>query len=532
MKVLAKASAHCARKKKALSILLGCLMSLATLEAAAQQAPLGADPPAREPRSDTWDLTGEARLRFVGMRDFGLDTTGATAGRTAWMESRLVAGATFRPIKVLDIVLEIDALNGPFAGDLTNTGIARGYDTFNMRRDQAFGGGAFLPRKIYLSLDGPFVRILLGQQAFDWGMGLLANDGVGDPDFGDMYQGNLVERIAFVTQPLKRSTSVPDWLRGLTAFLAADLVFRDDNASVLAGDIAWTATLGLRLATPRFQVGLLEVMRRQYDRPEPGRARESQANVWVTDLYGRLFLTRPSAPHTLQLETEMALIAGDTTRPFLEETSARGAGVLSFGGAARLRFDSAPLRLTAKVEAGYASGDNDSRDNTARQFSFHTDYNVGLVLFDHVLPMLTARAVDRLVDPGLVAVRPLSVRFLVNQGAVSNALYLNPTVRLRPVPRLELRLGYVLAESDADLIDPYSSAKNGGYNANFNGESPGSRSLGQEVDLGARVSFDLGAGVTLRAGYEAGFFFPGDALKNVVDDKPIWTARALSDVSF
>jgi hypothetical protein len=157
---------------------------------------------------------------------------------------------------------------------------------------------------------------------------------------------------------------------------------------------------------------------------------------------------------------------------------------------------------------------------------------VGLILFDHYLPMLSARAVDRLADPGLLAVPPASTRYLVNQGAVSNAVYAFPTLRWRPVAPLDVRLGYLVASADGDVIDPYSSAKNGGYNATFGGRSPGSRFLGQELDIALRYGIRAGAGVTVRVGYEAGVFFPGAAFEGVGGAGPVWMGRALGDMNF
>ena len=40
----------------------------------------------------------------------------------------------------------------------TRVGTARGGDTFNVRRSEAFGGGALLLRKAYVALDGPIAN--------------------------------------------------------------------------------------------------------------------------------------------------------------------------------------------------------------------------------------------------------------------------------------------------------------------------------------------------------------------------------------
>src|SRR5262249_3229080 len=159
-------------------------------------------------------------------------------------------------------------------------------------------------------------------------------------------------------------------------------------------------------------------------------------------------------------EGEGAMIIGDTDRPYLDETR-NGAAIRAWGGVLRLRYDDPTLRLTVKSEIGYASGDNDPHDNVVRTFSFDPDYKVGLILFDQVLARLSARAADRITSPGLAAVPPSGARFIPTQGSVTNAVYANPVARLRPLPGVDLRLGYLLAWSAGDLVDPYTSAKVG-----------------------------------------------------------------------
>jgi hypothetical protein len=477
-------------------------------------------------------VTGEARVRGVAIDDFPTDAAGTPAGRSPWLESRVIVGGSYRPLDELKIVAELEALNGPFVGGTTPLGTARGDDTFEFSRSERFGGSVILPRKLFADLDVGVGRLLVGQQAFDWGLGILANDGVGDPEFGDMQRGNLVERVAFATRPFSRLDDAPEALRNTTVFLGGDLVFRDEAASLLAGDLAAASILGVRVPAERFELGLLGVARSQRDRVDPADGREPTTTVGVFDATLRAWLVPPGKDVSLAFESELALIAGSTTRPYLEETYENGASVLSFGAVGRLRYDHAKARTTVKLELGYASGDSDPRDDVARQFAFHSDYNVGLILFDQVLPMLSARAIDRIVDPALLATPPSATRHLAYQGGVANALYLFPTVRIRPLEPLDLRVGYLLAMTAADLVDPYSSAKNGGFNTTFGGASPGSRVLGQEVLASARYGFDLGEGVALRVGAEGSAFLPGRALDGIGDGLAIGLGRLLADVRF
>ena len=45
---------------------------------------------------------------------------------------------------------------------------------------------------------------------------------------------------------------------GPTGFIAADVVFRDDNASLLAGDVAASGVLGLKIEQATWSAGLIE----------------------------------------------------------------------------------------------------------------------------------------------------------------------------------------------------------------------------------------------------------------------------------
>lgn len=496
-------------------------------------SPLGAEDAPRKPRDKRWDVYGFGRMRLVGLEDFSLDTHGARVGRDGWLESRLLLGARYAVTPRFELTLELDALNGQAAGRFTTLGMVRGEDTFQVRRDRPFGGGILMPRKAFLRYDLPWGRLVVGQQAFGWGLGLLANDGATETDFGDVYQGSLVERAALFLLPFARKQSGPEWLRGLGFFAALDVPFRDDNASLLAGDFAWSALVGAQLRSKQLEAGVFESFRSQTDREDPYHpALRPTVSVSITDAYAKAFLTDRFASQTLQFEAEAAVIAGRSTRPYFEQTASDGAAVQSFGGAARLRFDDRARRLTAKLEIGHASGDNNAKDDVFRQFTFNTDYNVGLILFDQFLPMLTARSVDQISSPSKTGQPAPSVRHFVNQGAVSNTTYVYPTLRLRPFRSLDVRVGYVAAFGAADVVDPYQTAKNGGYNTTFGGISPGSRMLGHEFDLGLRYRFDLGRHLSLRIGYEAGIFFQGSAFSGLADMRPVWMARALTDFQF
>lgn len=475
----------------------------------------GADSAPRQPRGTNWDVRGQARFRFNQASDFATDNLGTRHGREAWTETRLVVGGFWNPVQSVHLEVEIDGLNGQASGDFTTLGQQIDPDLFRISRYDQEDLRRVYPRKAFVQVDTSFARFIVGAQTFGWGTGMLANDGLSDQDFGDAWRGSLVARIAVLTQPLRnRSTSAVG--RGWTLLAAGDRVIEDDNASWYDGDDAWSAIVGTRIDTARWTVGAFNALRWQTDRPDPLYPVDRRTTVQVNsvDVYGKWTITE-RGEHRLQLEGEAALIVGRTDRPWLDETFEDGARVQSMGALARLRYDSQRARLTARLDAGYASGDNDPRDDVARAFSFHSDYNVGLILFDQVMPMLTARAGDRVFDPDLLAVPPSGVRFTAAQGGVTNAGYLNPVVRWRPVAGLDARLGWLYAVAAAELVDVYQSALAGGFNTGFGGVTGGSRVLGNELNLGLRYTFEFDGATAVRFGGEGGVFLPGAAFDGV-----------------
>src|SRR5205814_10196177 len=89
-------------------------------------------------------------------------------------------------------------------------------------------------------------------------------------------------------------------------------------------------------------------------------------------------------------------------------------------------------QFEAEMEGGFASGDANPFDDQATGFQMNRDFKVGLVLFDEVMLFQTQNAARRLSDPALVGASPPGLDLLPTEGAVTNALYLKPTLRWKP----------------------------------------------------------------------------------------------------
>lgn len=478
---------------------------------------------------------GDLRGAGQQLAPFDLGAGGGGHAATGWAQTRAIVGGRARLTHSLVSELELEALNGWAAGDRETLGLQADQRPFIVPRDGRGELGQVLPRRANLAMTTGTGQLSLGVQNFGWGAGMLANDGAGaqqaaGPQFGDSWLGGSVARLAFATRPWHASDA--PLLRGLAVFAAVDAVVRDDNAHWHQGDRAFAALAGARAQDGDTQLGALLVLRHQTDRPDSRRIDGSAATttVAVVDLHARsrwpLGATRSWAA-----ETELAVVTGRTTRPQGELTFADGAAVRQLGWLGRARWDADDLRVAVHAELGYASGDNDPRDATARTFAMHTDHNVGLVLFDHVLPLISARSADRLTDPALLAVPPPSLRFAVQQGAVQNAIYAHPVVRWRPAEPVELRLGYLLAAPAAQVADPYQTALNGGYPRDAAGRSADWGTYGHEFDARAAVRVPLAGGVALRLCAEGGVLLPSEALQTVVGQAP-WTARGSAAVTW
>ena len=473
---------------------------------------------AQESRSAP-DATGEARLSVEHLGALPLDATGDEAASRSWVGSRLRVGVVGPLAPGWTGALEIEGLTGYVLGETTQVGLARGADTYLVARDGRRDLARVLPRRALITYGSPQLQATVGADTFSAGLGVLANDGTGERPFGDSWRGNVVARLGVRAAPWRaREGSV---VRGLGGLVAADVIVRDENAELYAGDLAGQLVAGARWQLARGWVGGFAAARVQRDRPDPWDPRQSADPNARTmtfavplDAAFSLPLTGPSSPWTVQAEGELAAIRGQTDRPYTVETAAGGARVASLGGVTRLSVRHATSPVSALVEAGYASGDNATRDAVVRTFRFHSDYDVGLILFEHALPLLYGRGVDRVFDPGLAAVPPGGTRALVPQG-VEGAAYAFPTVSVRLPAGLGARLGGVWAVATADVQDPYSTGVNGGYNTTFGGASPGRRGLGWEGDASLTLDRPVGA-ASVRAAVEAAVWAPGAALEGVV----------------
>ena len=481
----------------------------------------------------TFSLHGEYAMRLRAMTDLPLtppvrgalpEEAGveprdpALLGQNVYLYHwlRLAGRVAFRD----DIigVAQIDIPRGVIGGETTQF-VDRSRDPLN-----DYNWYDVHPRELYVEFRSPIGTFRLGQQASHWGQGILANNGDTPSFFGDSMRGALTERLLFLTTPMGKGTP-------LFIALAGDVVFEDNTADILGdspeqtADLAGQAVAAIGLREDWAEIGLYGVYRHQERELLSGvTPYDESLDVGVVDVAGKLRMKVPGANAFAYVEAEAALIFGRTnylrstvaTQPIVS-AEVPDESVLSFGTSATFGF--VHLRtneterwgdIVTELEFGYASGDPDPLDGETNRFTFDTNHNVGLVLFDQVLGWKTARSATIAQDPRIVARPAPGLQFLPSNGGVFGATYLNPRVLLRPIREVDVKLGFLWAQAAADLVDPYQVGALGSY-ANYDGGDPTARDLGVEIDSGFDVRIPVLENVSLDLGAEGGVLFPGRA---------------------
>jgi hypothetical protein len=497
--------------------------------------------PKPDPGEVRFAAHGEAQLRGQVERSFPLDVAASTLdkhpgayadsiGQNAFVTSWVRVTPKLLIGDKLSVTAQIDLMQGYVFGDTAHDVSADAYP-----RDNGGNAGSYAAlRWLYLDWRTQYGLLRVGQQPNHWGMGLLANDGDHPSLFGDYRGGAMAERILFGTKPWGEHSP-------FTIALAGDLVYRDWQARLSRGDIAWQGVLAAYYEKGYDQLGIFSVLRSQSTSKQSGydfNPYSDNLNVGIVDIAGKFARPVPGSPSTFIFgAAEVAVVAGSTNMLRSPDQAAAGADshISQYGGAVSLgvvreahcskcTLSRSPIdrpdaqtgtwgSFVANIELGYASGDADPYADTTHRFTFDPNHKVGLVLFDEVLRWQTARASTAAQDPLLAnGNRPTpGVNLLPSNGGVFGAQYIYPTIIMRPLPTLDLKAGAVIAQTTADNVDPYRVATQGAY-VNYLGGDARRHDLGIELDGGAEYRMKLDRGLTLQLGAQAGILFPGGAL--------------------
>jgi hypothetical protein len=504
-----------------------------------------------EPGLVRFEIHGEEQIRVEGLRSFPLQPTATTyqayqkaTGGTLTGDSIGQNGFISHWLRVTPTLQITDKLT--FVGQIDLTGLLDGQTTHDVWPDQTPRNGYdgydnVQPRWLYVEWLTPVGLLRAGQQGEHWGMGLVANDGDHPSLFGDYRYGNIAEQILFATKPLGEKSP-------FVVALAGNLVYHDNFATLVNGQQAWQGVLAAFYEDGPDMLGVYGVYRSQTqgETSEPYATYNDYLSVGVVDVAGHF--ARPIA-----LPDERAYVFGAFEAAFqygstnIERTlqypnttiqaygGAASAGVVFAGHQEGTEAPLAPLhkgdrpdlwgRFVGQLEVGYATGDANPNDGVEKRFTFDPNHKVGLLLFDEIMRWQTARASAAAQDPNLLARPAPGASLLPSNGGVFGAQYVYPTAVYRPRPWLDLKAGAVIAQTTADVVDPYRTTVSGNY-TNYQGGIPQRHDLGVELDGGFEARIDAGPRIRVQLGAQAGFLVPGGALADATgaEMKTPWVA--------
>lgn len=463
---------------------------------AAASAPGGYQPIVHVERERiTIDVPFSLRSRLESVERFPVDRYGARLdGDFAWLpEARLGVIWSSRAGKV-PIPYRLE-----YEHDLTTgTGVGAP-DLPGQRMPNARGTHSEL-RKAFVRFElGERWIAAAGYMMSHWGLGMLANDGAhgwtpGSAYFGDPRSGDRVLRAFLGTQPLS------DY--GVVLRAAIDKVEADDP--LLRGDDAHQFILSARVGVDRTPHGGVYVVYRSQDGRRDAIGQRG-FDAWIIDLTGGMDFDL-AAVGRLGIAGEIALVTGETSLAPTPELPRHD--LLQVGAVVRAALDRGDHGLVADLI--YASGDRNFDDKQQNAFRFDPNFEVGLLLFRHVLAAQTGRAPITAGDPEIVGRPVADLNRIPTGGSVTNTVAFFPRGWWRPRQKVEVYGGPLFAWSEVALADPFNTRVDGGGRArNALGGGPGGF-YGVELDAGTRYRTLLGS-TELTLGAEIGLLLPGAA---------------------
>lgn len=423
-------------------------------------------------------INGGFEVETTLMSRFALDMQGTQNRTSGFQTARLdldIEGKLSHFKWVLDGELQVLRFQG--ATETAGTSLSPGF--FVQPRDAESKHLRFMLRDAYVEKRTSLGLFRVGAQTMHWGLGMLVNNQERPGDFGDHNQVSSAIRALWATRPLTM-------VQPLSLMVAFDQIIRDDNAEWDRGDDAIGASIALRYVGTKLRTGVLTSVRHQKDRAEIDDpiGQRTIVKSLIADYFWQL--GAQEGDDGFRWSGEIAGIWGATDRLFSEENFNRRSRVASFGAVTRLVHTTDGL--DTGLEAAYASGDRDIFDGTIRRFRFATNYGSGLILVDHILPLLSARAVDRIDDPELIDVPPPRLRFALHQGGLESTAYLKPSLSYRFSSAFRIDLAYFEYIATAPLVDLYQTGLNGGYSTGFNGQVNPNPRMGREIDAQLNIA--------------------------------------------
>ena len=275
------------------------------------------------------------------------------------------------------------------------------------------------PRSLYAAFAWQKAfQLRLGLMTSQWGMGLLANNGLTDRNaqtdlFSDPRSGDrMLRAMALIPLPSAQSAIV---ISGdvLTSFrlgengphvvLGDDIMLPGDNAQQIVA--AWKTNLG-----DIFQGGVYGVHRWQQS-PEEGYLEISVADFYLSTKFNLV------NNWSVRAQSETATIFGITdlgSTPTYPKHD-----VFQIGSALNLSIDNGQLGFV--IDGLWASGDQNFDDNIQNGFKTDINFNQGLLLHNRLLTDMSAQSVATASNLSLTGVPAEDLDRFPNRGSITNS---------------------------------------------------------------------------------------------------------------
>lgn len=407
-------------------------------------------------------------VAFDQVSPFAVDKDGTQAGHDLHLDARSIIGLSASSGRI-QLTGRIGGRSAQIWGEAPRLNRAN-----DQRYTQTMGQSLISPRELSVGVKLDQGLLKMGLMSSHWGMGMLANSGEADPEFGFAEFGDRVVRARFTTKP---SAGSP-W--HLTA--AVDRVVEDELVDDPSKQWATQRIASLFWKEGHHRLGIYGALRHQ-DFIDEGRS--SRASV--VDLYGSTRRAVFGRSAEFEASFEAAMIKGKTNRATSSQSKERLL-IDAYGATSDVRLMVAEGKLEVGARSGFASGDNDPSDGAANDFSFDRNFGVGMVVFDHVMGAVDARSVTLLSDPSSVGSPPDGVDVLVHEGSFRRAAFVQPIVAVSPTPWSEVKGGLVMAWSTAPVAHPFYTARNGGTPVNHLGRKTSGYGLAKEINWALTLS--------------------------------------------
>ncbi len=379
-------------------------------------------------------------------------------------------------------------------------------------------------RKAYARLMlSPFFIVSAGRMTSHWGLGLLANDGAHgwtpkSAYFGDPRGGDRVNRVMLSSMVSTRSSIMLNIAFDKVA--SDDIMLNDDTAQ----QFIFAAIYGYKRTR---SIGAYMVVRDQ-DIPQvlEGVERNKKTQVKVFDLYAK---DRWKLGKNLKLHAELETVFITGTTTLAPSVEAPKSDVVQFALASKIKLQG--KTSGAVLDFVYATGDQNFDDGAQNAFKADPNYELGLLLFRHVIASHTGRAPVTASDPNLVGRPNEDLDRFPSRGSVTNTIAVFPKAWYRLYNGLEVYGGPLMAWGEVPLADPRNSRFNGGYPVNLLG-GQGGRYLGTEFDLGLRFLVNLSRVTQVNLGFEGAYFVPGNAFDADLKLDSIYGGRFIAQARF